>query len=111
MEPILLCANRRGGHHPRHRHGTWVLSAPWGGHTLSEILSVMGHASIRDTGSIARPQATREERKFRPDIKELRAIAYFSTFTRAWELAIGGLLVLIEPFLVRLDRRSGPIIS
>jgi peptidoglycan/LPS O-acetylase OafA/YrhL len=39
------------------------------------------------------------------------AIAYFSPFTRAWELAAGGLLVVLAPLLMRLNRALGPILS
>lgn len=39
------------------------------------------------------------------------AIAYFSPFTRAWEMAAGGLLVVASPFFLRLNRSFGPILS
>jgi peptidoglycan/LPS O-acetylase OafA/YrhL len=39
------------------------------------------------------------------------AIAYFSPFTRAWEMAAGGLLVVASPFLLRLNRAFGPLLS
>jgi peptidoglycan/LPS O-acetylase OafA/YrhL len=39
------------------------------------------------------------------------AIAYFSPFTRAWEMAAGGLLIVAAPFLLRLNRAIGPVVS
>ena len=37
--------------------------------------------------------------------------AYFSTFTRAWELAIGGALVMVLPMLARLPRAAAALLG
>jgi peptidoglycan/LPS O-acetylase OafA/YrhL len=38
-------------------------------------------------------------------------LAYFSPFTRAWELAVGALLAVATPFLLRLPRRLGATLT
>jgi peptidoglycan/LPS O-acetylase OafA/YrhL len=37
--------------------------------------------------------------------------AYYSLFSRAWELSVGGALVLAEPFLRRVIGRAGPALA
>jgi peptidoglycan/LPS O-acetylase OafA/YrhL len=39
------------------------------------------------------------------------AIAYFSPFTRAWEMAAGGLIIVASPFLLRLNHSLGRVLS
>lgn len=38
-------------------------------------------------------------------------VAYYSPFTRAWELALGGLVACVGPALVRMDKRVAAILS